>query len=361
MRKIIVIGMIHHNTLGMIRCIGKANYRTDLILVGNDGYISKSRYIRNKTIIDSEKDVIDVLLTKYGNEADKPIIISCTDKVESLLDLNFELLSDKFEFFNCGEKGIVTKYMNKDIQCELAMSVGLNIPWTTEYSKLNQYIKFPCLLKPIQSINGGKKILLCSNFNEFQRSIKKFAADEPFLVQEFLEKKEEIVILGCSTENGIEIPGYILKHRDYNGGTLYSSVCPIETISSQLISKCRDLIIKMNYKGLFGIEIIQNQGQYYFIEINLRNDATTYSLAVAGANLPQLYIDSIIKESHKSAYQVKNIRSIVEFNDFKHRKENNISFFKWINQLMKSKAKYYWNKNDILPFIFAPINFIKSH
>ena len=46
MRNIIVAGVVHHNTLGMVRSLGLYGYKVDLVMVGRSGYLSKSRFVR---------------------------------------------------------------------------------------------------------------------------------------------------------------------------------------------------------------------------------------------------------------------------------------------------------------------------
>lgn len=354
MRKILVVGVIHHNTLGMVRCLGCAGYQVDLILVGKNGYLSKSKYVKRIIVINDESEIIDILKNNYSNEDTKTIVIACTDKVGSVLDLNYSKLKDSFLFFNCGEDGKATYFMNKQVQVDLANSVGITTPCSYEYKGELQRTIYPCLLKPVQSINGGKKVIICNNESELRIGLSSFSKQDVVLVQQFIKKEYEIVVLGCSTSKGVIIPGYIMKHRDFDGGTLFSTVCPIEELSSKFVEKCKKMIETMNYSGLFGIEFIKCNNQYYFIEANLRNDATTYALAVAGANLPEYYVNSFSKENNKTLVVTKRIDAIVEFNDYKHRKDYNVGLCSWLKQYFSSKCKYYWNCKDPIPFFFAP-------
>jgi len=355
MNKIIIIGVSHHNTLGMIRCVGLAGYRADLILIGNsNSYVTKSRYLNNIYCISDNKDIITVLEREYTNYEEKPIILTCTDKAESELDLQFNTLKNRFFFFNCGNDGLVTHFMNKQIQSSIAKDVGLTIPESFEYhNDLANYI-YPCIIKPVESIHGGKLLAICNNDSEFKTRISQFDKDDIILIQQFIEKDSEIVVLGLAVNGKIIIPGFILKHREFNGGTLYSTVKSTESLDYTLIAKCKEMIKKMGYEGLFGIEFIHSKGIFYFIEVNLRNDATTYSLCSAGVNLPDLYIKLKNGRNVTGYSRVREIQSIVEFNDYKHRPQYNVHLSKWISQYLKSKCKYYYCLRDPLPFFYAP-------
>ena len=356
MNRIIIVGVTHHNTLGMIRCIGKAGYHADLILVGHgDSFVTKSKYLNNVYIINETCELLSVLNRNYNDGKEKPIVISCTDQVASVLDKNFENLSKKYIFFNSGQAGFVTYYMNKQVQTKLAEEVGASIPKSFEFKgEINKNV-YPCLLKPIQSINGGKQVVICQDEKEFCDGISTFHKEDVVLVQQFVTKEHEIVILGLSVNGEIAIPGYIFKHRDFNGSTHYSTVKSIDTLDGAFIAQCKGMIRKMHYEGLFGIEFIYSNGTYYFIEVNLRNDATTYALAVAGANLPEMYIKAKT-EDYKlpGEFNVKELQAIVEFNDFKHKEHFGVSTFQWIKQYLEAKCKYYFSWKDVKPFLYAP-------
>lgn len=354
--RIIVIGTSHHNTLGILRCLGMAKRKADLILIGSKkSFVTKSRYLNEIHCIDNTIDILTILLCNYNTKNEKPIIISCTDKVASLLDSNFTNLKNNFIFFNCGDSGKLTQYMDKQTQVNLAKEEDINTPDSYVYNGVIEDMIFPCIIKPLKSINGGKSIVICSSEEELRKNISDSQYNEATLIQQFIRKEYEIVLLGLSVNGQVIIPGYIHKYREYYGGTLYSRLKSASTLDSNLIRKCKKLIERMNYEGLFGIELIYDGSNYYFIETNLRNDATTYSLAVGGVNLLDIYVSA--KETHSrlpDEFEVKEINSIVEFNDFKHRKHNNISILKWITQYIGAKCKYYFNLKDPIPFLYAP-------
>lgn len=113
-------------------------------------------------------------------------------------------------------------------------------------------------------------------------------------VQELRKNEHEIVLPGLITKDEIFVPGYILKHREFLGGTTYSSVKKHNTTTEQLAAYSATMLRKIGYVGLFGVEAMFNGKDYVFIELNLRNDATCYSMAVAGVNLPAMYVDSVL-------------------------------------------------------------------
>ena len=356
MNKVVVIGTSHHNTLGMIRCLGQAGYLVDLILIDQaNSYITHSRYLSKVVVLSGLSELIKCLSSNYDNQSICPIIISCSDAVASYLDSNYDEIKDKYYFFNSGNANKVTACMDKQYQVALAKEFGLNTPHSYIFKGDISKTIYPCLLKPVQSINGGKQVMICHNDNELLKSLTLYGKSVEVLVQQYLKKEYEVVILGLSVNGQIFIPGYILKHRDYDGGTLYSTVKSISSFPKKIIQSCKDMIQAMDYEGLFGVELIYSNNNYYFIECNLRNDATTYALAVAGVNLPELYV-KVKRENFvlPISCPVKEIKSIVEFNDFKHRKNFGVSLYQWLKEYLRASCKYYFNWKDPMPFFYAP-------
>ena len=105
----------------------------------------------------------------------------------------------------------------------------------------------------------------------------------------------------------------------------------------------------MKYQGLFGIELIRGKHDYYFIEVNLRNDATTYAIAVAGFNLPLAFWKLCNGENVESIMrnEVRQINAMVEFEDFNFVLKRKVSLFRWIREYRLSECKYFHSDTDI--------------
>ena len=359
--KIVIIGSTHHNTYGAIRCFGEKGISPDLIIIGtSQSYLQYSKYISGIYYAESPSDSLRIL-EEHFNEA---IVFTCTDDVTALLNAGFEKFSKKYYFFNCGHESTLNHYMDKGVQTEIAGEVGFIIP--KSYSGFSETIilddeAFPCIVKPLESIHGGKNIQICETREDYADAVlNKFEKDTPLLVQQFIQKDCEIVVVGASVGEDIIIPAYIYKHRETKGGTTYSTVKPITELPNKLLLQCKAFVRKMNYEGLFGIEFIVKDGEYYFIEMNLRNDATTYSIAVAGYNLPMYYYDSMTSgkfEINKNS--IEEIDAIVEFADFINVLKRKVGIWTWIKQLKKSHCKYCYCSADSRVFRIQLKEFVK--
>jgi len=334
---VVVVGGTHHNTLSIIRCLGERNLNPDLILCDPNGkrsYVLRSKYVNSYHIVSSAKEAADELHQLYEDA----IVIVCSDDVAALLNSSYA--------YN----------MNKQRQVELAEKIGFNVPISVdvmvgEYQ--GEFSVFPCLVKPLSSYLGGKKIDVCENNSQLVQALSQYRIGDVIQIQQFIRKDYEIVIDGLAISDEVIIPGYIKKHRDVNGGTSFSTVYPIESLPDELVQLVRNLVREIKYEGLFGVELIFSKGQYFFIEINLRTDATTYAIKQAGVNLPLIYV--LYKQNAPYSEEVKNklkvINAIVEKRDLSFVFSGKLGFKQWLKDFRSSECRYFYSKEDKGPFI----------
>ena len=91
--KFVIFGSDHYNTLGAVRSLGEAGIIPDVILhphySDTPHLTNNSRYVGDVYIVDSVQQGYDCLISKFGNEHEKPFVFSCDDWVGSFLDLHY--------------------------------------------------------------------------------------------------------------------------------------------------------------------------------------------------------------------------------------------------------------------------------
>lgn len=353
MNRIIIAGSSHHNTLSVVRAIGLTSNKVELFIIGErTSYISRSKYVTTAEYFNNVSDMIEHLIS-HVEEYSEASIISCSDVVSQALDSSPDTIWNNLNFFRCKGKGLLTQLMDKSIQVKYANSIGLNTPVSIKLLTGSHYnnIPLPCILKPSESYKGGKRIIICNNIDEFENALSQFPPEVEILAQEYIHKQYEIVIPGFANIDNIIVPGIIRKFRDVSGATTYSRVLPFDETTKILEEQVKKFIAEIEYEGLFGFEFIFDGNQFYFIELNLRNDATCYSFIPAGINLPAMCISKL--GDIKNYNVIDSYDSIVEFNDFSFVLRHEISIRNWFNALKNSKCKYYYTREDIKPFISA--------
>lgn len=353
---LIIIGVSHHNTLSMIRSVGHEDVKPHVILYGHSkSYIECSKYIASYRHVDTAEAAVEALVTISKRAEQKPIVITCSDEISMILDRRHDELCNLCHFFNAGEKGRVAHFMDKQVQTTLAKECGFATPWSIECLPNNtpyEEVQYPCIVKPKESVYGGKKIFICNDVAELKESLKKFDARYAVIIQQYIKGEYEVVLVGLTLNGNSIIPGFAKKHRDYKGATTYSTIYPASEIPSRVITSAEMMLNKIKYKGLWGIECIKKGKEYCFIELNLRNDATTYSMTVAGVNLPMIYYQahSIEGIELKKQMKVDVIDSMVEFDDFNFVLKRTVPLRHWLKQRNGCKCRYYFDKDDTSPY-----------
>lgn len=361
MTMVVIIGTTHHNTLSMVRCFGLAGMRVDVILHDGkrDSYVLQSKYIEKSFVTQNVIDAYECLLCNYPSAT----VIACSDAIASLMDKNFDAIIDRFNFFNCGKQGLLTKNMDKECQTKFAQSAGIETPKSRMFmvsERTPEDVEYPCILKPLESINGGKKIRVCHNEDELMSALTAFEIGSKILIQHYIVKDYEIVLVGVRINGKTIIPGYVHKHRDRLGGTTYSTIRQISKLPVSLIQSSNRFVDSLSYEGLFGIEVMVKEGKYYFVEINLRNDATTYALAIAGCNLPYIYSQAKAgNDFNHLIHPIKEIDSMVEFPDMLFAIKGRVSIIRWLKQRNRCECLYFRSKDDMKPYFSALNEFLK--
>lgn len=368
MEKIIIIGVTHHNTLTMVRCLGKAGYKIQLYIYGDkDSYIRYSKYVTDYVGTDTCNEIFDILLAQKEKVEYKPIIISCCDEVAHLFDKNYDNLKESYFFFNCGEQGRLTHYMDKQVQVKLAGSCGLTVPKSMvkeEGIDAVEFNMYPCICKPLCSIAGLKsQICICNNQAELNQGLKTFGKNARVQVQEFVKREYEIVVVGLRVNGETFIPGFIRKKRDRMGGTTYATIYPISKLPQAVTESVKKFIECVHYEGLFGMELIVSNDKYYFVETNLRNDATTFAFSVAGVNLALAYVRAKRGEEYRSEVSkvLQQINSMVELTDITHVMKLHVGLFQWLKERKGCKSLYYYDKEDMKPYTVAKQQFVMGY
>lgn len=361
----VVIGGIHHNTLGVVRSLGEKHISIKLIVIDpalkKRNFITVSKYVKNKDvlIVNSSLSALDKLL-EIKKDGIKRTIVCCSDDSAELIANHYHTLKD---FYYCPHAGKTSNLaFSKKFQFSIASSLKISVPNFCLFNKNDSvdWNKFPCITKPER--NGldlkthKSDIFVCNNIAELKDAICKIES-EYFFIQEMIDKKIEFQLIGCSMNDGKEIviPGYtkiIRQPHNTNTGYLYYSHLLQELNFN--ISKAKAFLSELKYNGLFSLEFIRGiDGIDYFLEINLRNDGNAYCVTKSGINLPYIwcYYQFFNKLPAISFNKAKSLYFMPEFSDFKLGIKT-VGLFKWLWQFFMSKAHSVFNIKDPKPFIF---------
>lgn len=370
-RRVIVIGEDHYNTLGLLRSLGRKGLASTLFLLGNRiGLVERCRYIQDifEVLID---DIIDKLLLFESADSYPPIVFCTSDEAISILDANYNKLKNKFCFFNCGEQGKLTYYMSKETMRSVAAACDFLLPktWMKEQNTTLAACdyKYPCISKINSSVFGGKADMHVNyNYNDL---LKNTLSDKEYIIQEYIEKDFEDLVLGCSSNRGNQIfmPGVVRKIRHYpdsNGVTTFGCLESFELHPELDIQTIKKFVKELSYEGLFSLEFVVKDGLAYFLEINLRNDGLCYASTSAGLNLPYLYYSLCdVSSTGLPPTSFKLNRRVYFMNEFKELnllRDKKITLIQMIKDVLKAKCFFIWNFKDNKPFRFMLHNILRK-
>ena len=359
MNKVIVIGGDHHNTLGVIRSLGERGMQSDVILVASDTtktFVDASKYVARKWLIGNADEIVNLLLSKYKEEKEKPVIICCSDASSGVIDENADIIRPYFFLPGSNEQGRISKLMSKKEMADLAVEIGLKIPQTYYFSDTGHdlsSIELPCIIKPIISRKGSKTdIAICQTLAELENYSKShnLYSDQ---IQLFIDKDFEYQLIGCSTSKEVIIPGVSKILRPCKGSnTSFLHYTPLEDGFCD-IEKCIEFVRRTGYHGLFSLEFLRDKnGQDYFMEINFRNDGNAICVTAAGMSLPYIwYLDckgeNYSKESNKKLSPVYVMPDMAELKLLLTRQ---ISLREYISDFKKTNRFMEYDKRDPKPF-----------
>lgn len=370
----IILGPNHNNTLGLIWSLADAKQKITLLLYNNDNnFVSKSKYIEKTYFIHKGDDVISLLKEIAIKMGSKPVVFVTNDNDATLLNNHYSELAD-YCFFEGGRPdGSINQYRDKDKGEKLAIKCGFNIPQTVVISKPEELssvaLPYPLFIKGNNSVHGGKSAMKkCDTKQVAETFVQSLPQDYfPLQVQEFIEKEYELMLLGCSLYGGKRVicPVANKKIRQYpknTGGGSFSLSAEVAANEDlrQLAARVERYLQEIEYTGNFSAEFLYANGKFYFLEINLRNDGTSWLSTCSGYNLPDMVCRSFVDENVSDkgcTFRQRHYMNI--FWDMHYLIDGSIGLFKWLGQFKKNTCYSHYNGKDKAPFLFMLFAMVK--
>ena len=357
--KFILLVDDHYNPLGVVRSLGEKGIRPIVILNSRRPHlINMSKYPQKIHLVDSPKEGLMLLLNLYGNEKHKPFVYSCSDDVCYLLDIHYNELVDKFFFFHGKAQGIVSYYLDKANINNIAIKYGCNVLKfeTLHKGELPKSLRYPVLTKAMNStLYAWKNEMHVCNSSEKLLEAYKLIRSDKILVQEFIEKKNELCLDGFSLNGGkdVYIPYYTnyLRFNDLSYGA-YMSIKPFG--QNEVYTAVKKILSEIGYTGIFEVEfLVDDKDKLYFLEVNFRNSTWSYGYTYGGYNMPYLWAVGTLMGSIdiSKVVQKNEIIAVAEEEDYEMMvKSGRLSLWKWLKDFFNADCYYLFNKKDQKPF-----------
>lgn len=368
MKKVIVFGNDHTNSVGVIQSLGKAGYKSVGLLYGakTDLVISSNYTSHVITARDPQACIDKLLVTCIDSDASIPIIATC-DMAALTLERNEDCLKERFLFEHSVHYTL--EYLSKkENQVRLAGEAGFNVPksWNLKDSKvIPDDVSYPCLIKPLVSSEGAKSdIRVCKTKEELEYHLNTLNCTKNVLLQQYIDRDYEISILGCGLKNGAclipAVENKLTLYPKYVGLECVANMQPL--VDKHIISSIQNLIKAIGYVGVFSVEMMhcKHDDKFYFTEINLRNDGANSFVYKYGVNLPLNHIEDLLDKPLTSFAEYHPGYYIWDMHHFLSLVHREISLKDWFSELRMSQGFLTYFPDDKKPFFKQYTNWILS-
>jgi len=361
----IVFGSNHVNSLGLVRSLGQKGIRVFYVTRQDaSNFVSRSKYIEKTLFVADSFDLKITLKNLDIKENDLTFLFPGDDFFASSIMNVKDLLDNKYY---CPSRSESNKY-DKYEMAMMAKSIGFNIPHTKKISINNlinekeiisKEFSYPLFIR-INYTNSYCLNFVVNSSNRLDNILHSKEGFEDIVIQEYIDKDYEVGVQGVAVKDTVKIFGIIRKVResrqiDAIGSTTYGEFVPVDKICNSLISKVKKLLMNIQYDGIFDMELVYKNNEYYFIELNFRNGSYGYAYTKFGYNLPVEWIDLKLDYHNtckKSTKFEKKKRTYLmnEFADFHNTKYYSVNKLQWFFQLLASGCLLTFNKKDMRPF-----------
>lgn len=357
----IVVGTGSYNDLGIIRSLGEKRipvyYVTDKEHVFP---IHKSKYILQTIYcIMNEEGLIEAIKTLCSQQQAYGVVFPTSDITALYLDRNYEKIKDIC--FSSHAHGRLEKEMDKQQMVNRALEANLNVPLSqaADARYLPDMINFPCIIKPLASVLGEKDdISICSDKDVLHSVVNTYVnkGNVNILIQDFVsDVREEIAVSGVSLLNGdVIISGFVQKRCViWNGITVYGKYCVDENFD--LYNKIKSYIQKVGYVGIFDMEfLVDNSGEYHFIECNYRNGAYGYAVTASGFNMPYIFFQAITSQPWEMPKKLRSVVFMEERSYILNLTQRHMSLWHWLKDVLSTDVFLFFNWKDMSPYMRIP-------
>ncbi len=374
--KAVILGNNYYIGLSAIRCLGAKGVHTVAIDYSNvERYGASSKYCHEKLIAphyNKNKEEFIQFLINYAKKQDKqPLLLPCHDSYVEVIDQYLEELK-QYYLIPQTEKGLYTEVMDKDSLFRLANKHGIKAPESVEiddpdfHQIIKNTIKFPCLVKPVDSPQFmkkfRKKLFKVYSFEELESSINKAKNENlEVIVQRIIPGSDDhMYTFDAYLNQDAKVTHWTTcqKLRQYpiNFG---ASVYTIQQHTPELYDLGKQFLEAIKFKGFAEIEFKKDEetGEFYLIEINARITNFNSLLNKIGLNFPYITYREMIGEplepfqitqntNRAFCYLFEDLLSIKGY-----LKTRQLSLKEVISSYFRPKAYAIWDWKDIKPLI----------
>jgi carbamoyl-phosphate synthase large subunit len=230
------------------------------------------------------KENIDIIIPNFDAELQTFMLLE-----EDLKSKGISMFIPTRHQFDERQKNVLNKYGEK---YGITVPKSIEITSLSEIKRVEKEFDFPVVVKgkfyDAHIANSPEQVTAW-----FSDIAGKWGV--PVIIQEFVKGTEvNVVAVGDGKGNTV---GAVPMRKQYvtDKGKAWGGIVIND---NKLLSICKDIITKTDWKGGMELEMILGKnGEYYLIEINPRLPAWVYLAVGAGQNLPEMVVKLALGES----------------------------------------------------------------
>lgn len=363
------------NALGVVRQAGRLGLKVQVITKKSSNLACYSRYVKRHFYYSTDEELAEILkrIAKEGT-----MLYPTSDEEVEFIDANREWLRKKYQFV-IPDSDTIRLFAAKTNSYQFAERNGIPYPhsfYLDVEGKIaeTEKLTYPVVLKPSVMYDFrekfGKKAYICANEKELQEKCEfiKYAGYplDKMIVQEFMSGGPACLYsVGLFAVNG-EIKKQIqvnrLRQRPMILGNS-TTYCVASNIA-QLYEYAEKIVRLTNYNGVAEIEFMLHNGEYNFLEVNMRSwkwhsISDAYGFSFIGECIRYLNGETFgEKTPQKNAAWVDRVTDwLVSMPEILHGRMGLVAFLKSYH---RKKEHAIWSWNDMLPVMVYPIQLARN-
>ncbi len=308
---------------------------------------------------------LETRIRRLSAHGERVILFPTRDVEVNLLAELSTVLPDHFIYYRNSAETVYA-LADKNLVDQTARKAELHLPrthfMTGPMSPQAIGFRFPILMKPL---GQGASQTPFKNFYAqdeaaFQNVLQTY--DDLYnntIIQEFIPGGDDhvyecIVLIDQQrrTLGAVEFQK-IRQYLPMRGMTSFGRT----VLSQEMVPLCERLTQQAGYSGLIDVEFKKDadNGNWVFLEANLRLPIFNSVFPASGANMASLYVNSLLGKTQPKVFAERTATWMHEENDLSNvlTRKVDTPVKEWLRQFFMSETYAFWNKRDPLPGLYA--------
>ena len=298
----VVVGTCAHS-LAAIRGLGRSGVRVIALESDRNRPGSRSRYAAMHYAADTNGDgLIDALIELHGKlrPASPPVLMLTNDRMVKTVANHWPRLASLYRLSWAAHTAATASLLLKSNIEAAGRAVGLNYPASHTLQRVEDVagvaagLNFPLIVKPVAPLSGFK-VLRANNQAELERIVQRFAADLPFVVQEWIDGSDsDLFFAALYLRDGKVLARYEGQKLLSSPPAMGHTVAAQSTHNDEIHAIAWRFFAPFNMSGPMSLELKRGpDGRYWIIEPTVgRTDFWLDCCIANGVNLSLLeYLD----------------------------------------------------------------------